>query len=114
LGNARPLALSECEPEKLRVGVVAPESLGDMDPAVRRGVDEMVARLVEGGIACDKVDLDVLKASAAAAHLYRLGCAHGVAGLSEDSLQMLDPGLLAYISAAQEFSLDAYMQVLVE
>ncbi|MDR4125505.1 amidase family protein [Yanghanlia caeni] len=112
LGNARPLALRGCEPEKLRVGVVAPDSLGDMDPVVRRGLDDMVARLAEGGIACTTVELDVPGASAAAAKLYRLGCARTIAGLGEDARQQLDPGLTGYVAAAEALDLDAYLQVL--
>lgn len=112
LGNARSLVLSKCQPSKLRVGVVEPDCLGWMDDSVRKGLEHMEARLTEAGLTCKSVSLDVLNASEAAVHLYRLGCVQALAGLSADARQHVDPGLLAYETEVASLTLHSYRRTL--
>lgn len=113
LGNARPLALTSCPPLDLRVGVLAPETLGHMDDIVHRGLDAMVATLRDGGIVCTPVFFDVRAASEAAARLYRWGCAQAIARLDAEARRRVDPGLLTYETESSSLDLPTYMQALV-
>lgn len=110
LGNARALEAGACEPRRLKVGVVSPDCLGDMDEAVGKGVRHMVAALSGDGIRCVTVQLNVREASEAAALLYRWGCAQALAGLNAESRRLADPGLLAYGDYAESLSLQTYMR----
>lgn len=114
LGNARPLNSNPdwCSPLSLRVGVVSADCLGEMDDVMQRGLQQMVARLNDAGMACSPVSLEVRGASKAAACLYRLGCAQALEGLSAEALQRIDPGLLAYQAEATALTLSSYRQAL--
>jgi len=92
---------------KLRIGLLASDRWESAcDPVVRKGMQETLALLSEGGFEIRTVDFDVRRASQVGAFFYTLGCRAAVRAVPDELQDQLDPELVRFVRSVEEVGLE--------